>query len=470
MMPEEKTTEDFPKVDITLEQDGGVLKKILKDGQGEDRPCTGDTVSVHYVGCLEDGTEFDSSRSRKELFTFVLGKEEVIKAWDIGVATMKKGELALLTCKPEYAYGETGSLPKIPANATLEFEVELFDWKGEDVSEGKNGSVIRRIIKKGEQYSTPKEGATVKVKYTASCDGRIFENEREVEFIVGEGDEQGIIPGLEQAVLKMKQFEKSRFVIQASEAYRTEGNTEFNIPGGAELLYEVEMLRFEKAKDSWELSPVEKIEQSEIMKNKGTHYYKKENYKKAMQFYQKVKKYLEYDTDLEEENKEKRNTIKLATHLNIAMCQIKLGDYTAAREECDNALELDVNNVKAYFRRATCYFSVHDYESAKDDYEKVLTFEPGNKAAKNRVLICYQKLKQFKEKEKHIYAGMFNKFAEQDARNPYSGYEDGLESIGEWHNEMADGMMTLQQECEAFGETMPEPKTNNHGQKHQADG
>ena len=64
-----------------------------------------------------------------------------------------------------------------------------------------------------------------------------------------------------------------------------------------------------------------------------------------------------------------------------------------------------------------CYFSVHDYESAKDDYEKVLTFEPGNKAAKNHVLICNQKLKQFKEKEKHIYAGMFNKFAEQDARN-----------------------------------------------------
>lgn len=61
---------------------------------------------------------------------FINISEEVIKAWDIGVATMKKGELALLTCKPEYAYGETGSLPKIPANATLEFEVELFDWKG----------------------------------------------------------------------------------------------------------------------------------------------------------------------------------------------------------------------------------------------------------------------------------------------------------------------------------------------------
>jgi len=44
---------------------------------------------------------------------------------------MKRGELAMLQCKPEYAYGKTGSGPKIPGDATLVFEVELFDWKGE---------------------------------------------------------------------------------------------------------------------------------------------------------------------------------------------------------------------------------------------------------------------------------------------------------------------------------------------------
>lgn len=47
---------------------------------------------------------------------------QVIKAWDIGVATMKKGEICYLLCKPEYAYGSAGSAPKIPSNATLLFE------------------------------------------------------------------------------------------------------------------------------------------------------------------------------------------------------------------------------------------------------------------------------------------------------------------------------------------------------------
>lgn len=49
----------------------------------------------------------------------------MIKAWDIGVATMKKGEVAMLTCAPEYAYGKQGSPPSIPPDSTLKFEVSL---------------------------------------------------------------------------------------------------------------------------------------------------------------------------------------------------------------------------------------------------------------------------------------------------------------------------------------------------------
>lgn len=55
------------------------------------------------------------------MLVYIIGN--VIKGWDIGVATMKKGERAILTCAPEYAYGPTGSPPTIPPNSTLKFDV-----------------------------------------------------------------------------------------------------------------------------------------------------------------------------------------------------------------------------------------------------------------------------------------------------------------------------------------------------------
>jgi len=109
---------------VLLTEDGGVKKKILKQGTG-DLPPTGSKVTVHYDGYLyPTGEEFDSSRKRHSPFTFNLSKGEVIKAWDIGIATIRRGEKASLICAPEYAYGESGSPPTIGKNATLRFEVE----------------------------------------------------------------------------------------------------------------------------------------------------------------------------------------------------------------------------------------------------------------------------------------------------------------------------------------------------------
>jgi FKBP-type peptidyl-prolyl cis-trans isomerase len=108
--------------------EGKLTKLVHAEGEGE-VPQKGQEIFALYRGTLQNGTEFDSNLDRDSPFSFVLGEGNVIKGWDEGFASMKKGEKATLVCSPEYAYGARGSPPKIPANATLNFEVELLDFK-----------------------------------------------------------------------------------------------------------------------------------------------------------------------------------------------------------------------------------------------------------------------------------------------------------------------------------------------------
>lgn len=100
--------------------------EILKKGTGEEAK-NGDTVLVHYVGTLENGTKFDSSIDRGTPFSFTLGAGEVIKGWDKGVLGMKVGEKRKLIIPSEMGYGTQGAGGVIPPNATLIFEVELLE-------------------------------------------------------------------------------------------------------------------------------------------------------------------------------------------------------------------------------------------------------------------------------------------------------------------------------------------------------
>ena len=102
----------------------GLQIEKLVEGNGP-APKTGDHVNVHYTGWLTDGTKFDSSVDRGQPFTFVLGRGQVIRGWDEGVAQMHVGDKVKLTIPPELGYGTRGAGGVIPGNATLVFDVEL---------------------------------------------------------------------------------------------------------------------------------------------------------------------------------------------------------------------------------------------------------------------------------------------------------------------------------------------------------
>ena len=86
----------------------------------------GDTVSVHYIGTLPNGEEFDNSYNRGEPFTFRVGRGTVIQGWEEGIIGMQVGGKRILVIPPEKGYGSSGFGP-IPANANLVFSIELLE-------------------------------------------------------------------------------------------------------------------------------------------------------------------------------------------------------------------------------------------------------------------------------------------------------------------------------------------------------
>jgi FKBP-type peptidyl-prolyl cis-trans isomerase len=122
------STSEF--VNLIPSKPDGLMKKIVSAGSGSEKPVQGSRVRVHYVGSFdEEGTRvFDSSRAKNREFVFQLGGG-VILGWNLGVATMTRGERCKLRCGPEFAYGKAGAGGVIPPNATLYFDIELLGWE-----------------------------------------------------------------------------------------------------------------------------------------------------------------------------------------------------------------------------------------------------------------------------------------------------------------------------------------------------
>ncbi|PSS09626.1 Peptidyl-prolyl cis-trans isomerase [Actinidia chinensis var. chinensis] len=509
----------------------GLKKKLVKEGDGWDTPDNGDEVEVHYTGTLLDGTQFDSSRDRGTPFTFTLGQGQVIKGWDEGIKTMKKKENAIFTIPPDLAYGESGSPPTIPPNATLQFDVELLSWtsvkdickdggifkkilaegekwenpkdpdevfvkfeakledgtlvaksdgvdftvkegyfcpalakavktmkKGEKVlltvkpqygfgEKGKPASsgegavppnatlqitleleswktvtevtddkkVIKKILKEGDGYERPNEGAIVQLKLIGKLqDGTIFlkkghdDDETLFEF---KTDEEQVIEGLDRVVMTMKKGEAAWVTIAPEYAF---GSSESQqdlavVPPNSNVSYEVELVSFVKEKESWDMNTEEKIEAAGKKKEEGNALYKAGKYAKASKRYEKAAKYIEYDSSFSEEEKKQAKALKLSCNLNDAACKLKLKEYKQAEKLCTKVLELESKNVKALYRRAQAYINMGDLDLAEFDIKKALEIDPDNRDVKLEYKTLKGKMKEYNKREAKIYGNMFAK-------------------------------------------------------------
>ncbi|CAK7339867.1 unnamed protein product [Dovyalis caffra] len=229
----------------------GLRKKIVKKGISWQTPFPGDEVEVHFGGHIEGGACLDSSRDKGIPFKFKLGQGEVIKGWDEGVATMKNSERAIFTIPPNLAYKEAGSPSLIPPNATLVFDIEMLSWSSIRDLTG-DGGILKKMIKEGEGWATPRDGDEVLVKYEARLENGMLvsKSEEGVEFHVGD---DYLCPALSRAVKTMRKGENSELAVKFSYGFIQKGNLapdiESSIPPDSNLTIQLVLVSWRSVID-----------------------------------------------------------------------------------------------------------------------------------------------------------------------------------------------------------------------------
>jgi len=196
----------------------------------------GDLITVEYTGKLMDGKQFDSSKGGPA-FAFTIGQGEVIQGWDKGLVGMKVGGKRHLIIPSDMAYGKAGSPPQIPADATLQFDIEL-------LRVDKKGATPKVDIKTTQQGTGPgaKLGDQISVHYKGTyLNGTKFDSsyDRNQPFEVTVG--QRTIKGFADGLIGIKLHEKRTVIIPGALAYGPGGRGP--IPPNMALRFDLERVK-----------------------------------------------------------------------------------------------------------------------------------------------------------------------------------------------------------------------------------
>eukprot|EP01061_Rhynchopus_euleeides_P027796 TRINITY_DN4518_c1_g1_i1.p1 TRINITY_DN4518_c1_g1~~TRINITY_DN4518_c1_g1_i1.p1 ORF type:complete len:575 (+),score=292.27 TRINITY_DN4518_c1_g1_i1:73-1797(+) len=411
--------------EVDILGDEKLIKTCKQVGSGDGTPPKGATVYVHYVGNLATGSKFDSSRDRDEPINFIIGTGQVIKGWEHGIASMRKGERSTLKIHHSLAYGEDGKAPVIPPAATLIFDVELLSWTSyTDISETKTKTLMKQTVVTPEnEYTKPVyESELVVDIHQAEPIAADFEEEQQdnngatvtatklrtgVKVTIGEED---VPAALELALKSMVQGETSRFIVETNapglaplpkwDTIGVEGEPE-------KLCVVVTLVSFVSPKQMYECqTPADKVKEGEKRKADGNTLYKAKKFKRAAAKYEAGLAFVEGD-DAE------LKKVRLPLLTNLAAVQLEMQQNFFAAKNCEKALEIDPVNMRAILRKAKANRLRADFEAARADAEHALSLDANSKEAKAELEQVDKALKLQKQKDKKTYQGMFDKLAKK---------------------------------------------------------
>lgn len=238
-----------------------------------------------------------------------------------------------------------------------------------------------------------------------------WQEQRPIELIIGK--EKNEMAGLGIGVSSMKSGERALLHVGWELGYGKEGSFSFpNVPPTADLLYEVELIGFDEAKEGKARSDMtveERIQAADTRKMRGNDFFKDEKLEEAMQQYEMAIAYMgdDFMFQLFGKYRDMALAVKNPCHLNTAACLIKLKRYEEAIGQCTIVLSEDENNVKALFRRGKARAELGQIDTAREDFQKAKKFAPEDKAIMRELRLLAEHDKAVYQKQKEIYKGIF---------------------------------------------------------------
>jgi len=263
-------------------------------------------------------------------------------------------------------------------------------------------------------WETPREESSVTVKLSGSVlgeDEKEFEPEHELTFVIG--DEQ-TIEGLDVGIASMKKGEKAQFTLKPKYAFGEKGDTQRGVPPNATVRYVVELVDFVKEKESWDMSPEEKVAAAQKRKDDGNELFKVGRYKRAIKKYKKAMTFLDAEYGMNDDQKATVKKLKVPLYLNLAASKLATKQYKEVIEDCNKALEIEANNVKGLIRRSKANIELDEWDLARNDLDKALKHDANNEDAKRELARLKKKIADQAQKDKKAFGGMFEKMSKMN--------------------------------------------------------